>query len=558
VIARVMVALCLAGALAAEDRWVQAHSGPFTVMSDAGDKAVQERLAYLEQFREALRVTLGKPDLTPVWPVRVLVFKNGRASSFALGRDAVMAAVAEKQPFSRADLRELGRLLIWPNTNRLPQGIEDGLLTLFSTLEVSGTRITLGDPPPAEERTRDWARMQLLATKFDYRGRMRVMISNLEQLPDLEPACRNAFEKSAAEIEREVEAYWKAGSFSTTSVSGRTLSPTRDLHVQPATGNDVKVATADLLLSTGSDQANAAYGAIQGVEADEGLGLIALQKKDPAEARKRLEAAIKADSKNARAWAELALFESDEAKARKELTKAGELNPRWAAVPHRLAQLEKDPARKADQLKKACKLDPRDAAAWEELARAQIDAKQFVEAQKAWAGAERAAANDAERERIHQERLDVARERADFEASERKRESDERQRDINRVKQAGMAEIHAAEDQANRKLNADGATKPLGKVEEWWTGPEAGAKVSGTLERVDCLGRQARLVVRGSDGAVVQLLVRDPGQIVLSGGGVKTLGCGAQRPPRGVTVQYAPKPDKKLGTAGEAATVEFR
>jgi hypothetical protein len=396
--------------------------------------------------------------------------------------------------------------------------------------------------------------MQLLATKFDYRGRMRVMISNLEQLPDLEPACRNAFEKSAAEIEREVDAYLKAGSFSTTSVSGRTLSPTRDLHVQPATGADVKLATADLLLSTGSDQA---YVAMQGLEADEGLGLIALRKKDPAEARKRLESAIKADSKNARVWTELALLESDEALARKELTKAGELNPRWAAVPHRLAQLEKDPARKADQLKKACKLDPRDAAAWEELARAQIDAKQFVEAQKAWAGAERAAANDAERERIHQERLDVARERADFEASERKRESDERQRDINRIKQAGMAEIHAAEDQANRKLNSDGA-KPVGKVEEWWTGPEAGAKLSGTLERVECLGRQARLVVRGSDGVVVQLLVRDPGQIVLSGGGVKTLGCGPQRPPRAVTVQYAPKPDKKLGTAGEAATVEFR
>src|SRR5258708_27802101 len=229
-------------------------------MSDAGDRAVQERLAYLEQFREALRVTLGKPDLTPVWPVRVLVFKNGRGSPFALGRDAVMAGVSEKQPFSGADLRELGRLLIWPNTNRLPQGIEDGLLTLFSTLQGSGTHITLGEPPPAEERTRDWARMQLLATKFDYRGRMRVMISNLEQIPDLEPACRNAFEKSDAEIERAVDADWQAGSFSTTSDSGRTLNPTRDLHVQPATGADVKLAMADLLLASKSDQASAAYG----------------------------------------------------------------------------------------------------------------------------------------------------------------------------------------------------------------------------------------------------------------------------------------------------------
>src|SRR5260370_2587847 len=93
-----MFALCLAGTVSAEDRWVQAHSGPFTVMSDAGDRTVQEHLAYLEQFREALRVTLGKPDLTPVWPIRVLWLKRGPGSSFALARDPVMPRGCPRQP----------------------------------------------------------------------------------------------------------------------------------------------------------------------------------------------------------------------------------------------------------------------------------------------------------------------------------------------------------------------------------------------------------------------------------------------------------------------------
>ena len=50
------------------------------------------------------------------------------------------------------------------------------------------------------------------------------------------------------------------------------------------------------------------------------------------------------------------------------------------------------------------------------------------------------------------------------------------------------------------------------------------ANVEGVFARLDCLGRQARLVIQTADGKTVQLLVRDPGQIVLvQGGGEKAL-----------------------------------
>lgn len=548
-------------AIFAEDHWVDAKSGPFQVMSDAGDRAVREKLAYLEQFREALGVTIGKSDLRLNWPVRVLVFKNAKelpvaAAGIALGPHAWMHAVTENAPFSRQSLKDLVRIFLDQNTSRLPGPIEKGLIELFSTLEVSGTHITLGTPVPPGERDRDWARMHLLTVNPDYFGRTRVLINNLEQSYDFDPAYRNAYQKSAAQIEKEVDAYVAAGNFGTASVPGRALSPTRDIRPTPSDADAAKIAVADLLMASGSAQAQAAYTALHGAAAAEGLGLVAMQAHKNSEAKALLASAIESGSESPRAWFELGVLESDPEKARKDLLKAGELNPRWGAPAFRLAQLEDDPGRKAVYLKKAASLEPRNIDYWQALAKTQMAANNFPEAQKAWAGAERAAANPEERERIHQVRLQVEQERSDFEIAERKRLADERERDLQRVKAQSEAEVRAAEAAANKKLNPDGAPPP--KAVEWWTGAEGNTKVEGTLQRFDCLGKQARLVVTAADGKQVLLLVPDPSQIVLEGGGEKTLGCGAQRPPRKVLVQYNARPDAKFRTAGDAVSIEFR
>jgi len=252
----------------------------------------------------------------------------------------------------------------------------------------------------------------------------------------------------------------------------------------------------------------------------------------------------------------VSVLELDAAKARKNLKKAAELNPRWAEPHFRLAQLEDDLGQKAAMLKKAASLDARNMDYWQALARTEIAAKNYVEAQKAWAGAERAAATPQERDRIHQVRLQGEQDRADYEAAERKRVNDERERDIQRVKEQSEAAIHAAEAAANKKLNPDAA--PLPKAVEWWNGPQADASVEGVLQRFDCLGKQARLVVQAAAGKPVQLLVKDPTQLVIVGGGEKSLACGLQRPARKVVVQYAAKTDAKHQTAGEAMTIEFR
>jgi hypothetical protein len=556
VFGRVFLCLSIAVLLHAEEHWTGLKYGPFEVLSSTGDKPAREALMYLEQFRETLRIITGKEEMKMVWPVRVLVSKRTSAGNFALGRDARMLAISESGAFPRESLKELARILLYENTTRLPPAIESGLIELVSTLEVNGTRVTLGAPVPEAERSHGWALMQLVTTDPNYTGRSRVMVSNLEHSGDFEAACHNAFEKTAKQIDDQADAYLKGGNFGTTSVSGRALSPVRDFKPMQLDSDDGKIALADLLLAAGSPQAETAYTPLHGAQAAEGLGLLAVGAHKENQARSLFQSAIESKSESARAWLELGRLEPDAAKATKDLKKATELNPRWGEPYLRMAERQDDLAQKADLLKKAANLDARNIDYWQLLAKTETAAKDYPAAQKAWAGAERAAANDEERARIHQVRLQAEQERADYEAAEKKRVADEREQDIQRVKAQSDAAIHAAEVASNNRLNPDGKAMP--KPQGWYEGAQNDATVEGVFARLDCLGKQARLVIQTPDGKTVQLLVGDPSQIAIAGGGEKALSCGAQKSQRTVSVQYKAKPNAKLKTAGEATTIEFR
>lgn len=550
----------LALSLYAEDHWIAVKSGPFEVFTTGSERAAREKLMYLEQFRETLRVITDKQDVRSVWPIRVVVFKSAppaMASHFALGRDARMEPVAESGTFSRDGLKTLAQILLHDNSSGLPASIEEALAGLLSTLEVNGTRVMLGAPVPPAERSHAWALLQLVTTAPQYAGRSRVMFSNLEQSGDFEAACRNAFEKSASQMNQEADAYLKTGNFSTAPVSGRALSMTRDLKLDQLDRDDGPIAMADVLLAAGSAQAESAYLALHGPRPAEGLGLLALRSQKKNDAQRLLQSAVDGGSDSARAWLEAGRLQPDQSKAKSEYQKAAALNPLWGEPYVQMAELEKEnPQQRAADLKKAAALDPHNIDDWQALARAETAAKNFPEAQKAWAGAERAAANDEERARIHQVRLQLDQEQADFEASERKRIADEKEQDLARVKAQSEAAIHAAEEEARKKLNPDGAAPPTNAV--WMEEMKGNASTDGLFIRLDCLGKQARMVVKMADGKLVQLLIRDPTQIVLSGGGEKTMGCGAQPHTPRVHVEYEGKPDAKLHTTGDVTTIEFR
>jgi hypothetical protein len=93
---------------------------------------------------------------------------------------------------------------------------------------------------------------------------------------------------------------------------------------------------------------------------------------------------------------------------------------------------------------------------------------------------------------------------------------------------------------------------------QWWDGPKPEGKVTGTLKQVDCLPKQqARLFVEDAAHKVVKLLVADPSKVVYMGNGEVSLGCGVQKA-RKITVEYFPKANARLATAGEVATIDFQ
>lgn len=548
---RLLILCCLGTLLHAADRWIQFRSGPFEAYTNGDDRHARAALVRFEQFRHALGQIVGEPDLQTPMPVRIFVMKKAAPSTAVVtARDRYAVVLEPETPPSPALMRDLTRLFLETNTERMPAAFERGLMDLFSTIEVSGIRITLGKP--IAQPNRDWARVHLLATSMDYYGKLRVILYNLRQGVPPDAAYRNAVAKTPAEIDRETDAYLAAGKFPTVQVSSRPMSE-RDFterEVEPAAA---RLALADLL---GPDS-RAAYQALlkeklHVAAAHEGLALLALKAGDPEGSRREFAAAMAAGSPGARCYVEYARLEPDSAKALDALRQAVKRDPKLAEAHFLIAQRETDPARRLAALKSATELNPRRAEWWQALAEECLAHKDFSAAAKAWTEAEQAAADDAARARFRQARLAIERQRLDYEAAERKRKAEEEARAIEKLKEEARAEVRALEERANRGK----APAPSGEVVPWWDGPAPSGRATGTLKQVDCLGGPARLVI-DTGGKVLRLLVPDPEKIAIIGGGEQALGCGPQKPRR-VTVEYFPKKDARLGTAGEAATLQFQ
>lgn len=546
--------LCSSPSLLAADRWVRYTSGPFEVLTDAGEKAGQETMVRFQEFRHALGQIVGEQDLETPQPVRILVFKNSKGwsstSPLALGRDRYAIVLADKNPVPPAVFSELTRLLLNSNINRMPAAFEHGLVEFFSTFEVTGIHITVGAPPSQPDL--DWARVHLLVVAPEYFGKLRILLYNLRKGVDDDPAYHNAFGKSAADIEAQAKRHFAARNFETTTISSLPMAP-GDFHEKPISDTDMRLARADLL--AGAQSAGEYRGLLNDhlkvAESQEGLGLLALREHRNDEARGYFAVAMEAGSTSARCYIEYARLEPDDEKAGKALLRAAGINPKLDEPFAMLAQRDTDPRKRLAHWKAAAERDPRNASYWQALADCYLADHNFTEAAKAWREAEQAATDPTERERMRKARLSVEGQRLDYETAEKQRQASEDARELETLKDQARANLHAAE----AKYNGD--TKPATNAVPWWDGPQPSGKIAGTLKQVDCLGKQARLVVEGEDHKIVKLLVSDPAKIVIAGTNQAQLGCGVQKP-RHVTIEYFPKADTRLATAGEVATIEFQ
>jgi|ERR1043165_2949186 tetratricopeptide (TPR) repeat protein len=541
--------------LGADDHWVKFTRGPFEVFTDAGSHAGREAMVRFEQFRNALGQILGESDLQPAQPVRIFVFKNPRGwtstTPIGEGRDRYTIVLAEKAGISPALNAALVRLFL-KSTTQMPPAFENGLVAFFSTLTVNGIRPIVGAPPAKPDL--DWARIHLMVCDPEYFGKVRVLLYNLRRGVAEDPAYRNAFGKSAAEVEAQAKQHLAAGNFQTTTLSPAAMAES-DFPERPVSDTDIRLARADLL--AGAQSAAEYQKLLQGhekvPESEEGLALLALSEGRKEDAHRYFGDAIEADSTSARCYIEYAKLEGDTVKATQALLKAAGINPKLDEPFAIMAQRDTDARMRAMHWKAAAERNPRNAAYWKSAAEAWLALHNYAEAAKAWSSGEQAATDPAVRNQMHQARLAIEQQRLDYEEAERRREAEEQARDIAKLKAQAQAELHKAEAKMN-----EGSKAPADKPVPWWDGPQPSGKVAGTLKQVDCLPRQqARLIIESTDHKTVRLLIADPAKVAFAGAGQATLGCGVQKA-RHVVIEYFPKPDSRLATAGEVATIEFQ
>lgn len=543
------VAAAAAGARGAE--WIETKSGPFVVYSDAGEDRAREALYQLEQFRFVFGETLGKKDLQTAWPVTVVVRRPQKGDAgprLGFSRDGWATAWPAGTSAPAEFFRQLALLLIEDNwQERMPGRLEETVASLFSTMKIEGGRVTLGAPPRAEERTKEWALLQYLLTDETTTTRTRVLLSNLAAGADRGTAFRNAFGKRAEEFEAEAERYLSGGQFRTLTIPARPLNPRLAFPAVPMLPSRLRVLPGDLLMAQGAppQQVRAAYQrAIEerpGPLGFEGLGLALLAEGAKEEARQAFETMKKLmdpqRDKCARGLLELGLYEE-----------AAQKNPRWAEPYVRAAAREAGPVRRAYLLKKAAELRPRDPELWQQLAKAQTEAKQYAEAEKSWRAAERVARSEEERAQIARAREAFEEARFEAEAAERARRRKEEQDELERLRKEALDRIREAEQKASQG-GLEGK-----KIEPWWEGPPT-RTFTGVLENVLCQGQRARLTLKDASGKTVTMTIADAGKVLVMGAGQEQvqLSCGVQKPARRVKIEYT----EKTGGAAEVVSVEF-
>lgn len=503
----VLLAALLASPAFAAD-WTEYRMGPFRVISNAGDRPARERLTEMEQTRYVLAGMLGKTNLETVWPIVLVLFPNQKEyGPHALPQPFVPGGSADLSAWT-ADIqqpqdwrREIVQRLIADNAGLLSGATMTALEDLFSTIEVNATRVKIGTRPASlpDDRLRAWAKIQFLATNPEYAGRFHVYLGNLQQGSEESVAARNGFGLTIEELNRRVDAYFRAGVFEAKPVFGEALNPNRDFLEKRLPPSDV----ADWLNE------------------------------------------LKAGGKTFSPVSPRGLLASGTAVSLEQAAKA---NPRWAEPHVRLAALETNPSAKVSQLKTATTLEPNNSANWQALAEAQTAAGQPIDAAKSWVSAERTARSEAERARIHKIRVDADLRRVEAEIGDKQRAADERAADLQRVKDAAAAEVHAAEAKANREqggLKSNTTPVPFAQI----YGSET---VTGTLLQVECLNGPRRLTIQNAKGPV-KLLIRGS-----DGLNPADFTCGQQKPPRQVMVIHDGKPNAQLGTAGNVTTYELR
>jgi hypothetical protein len=548
-----------------EKDWREFRLPPFEVLSERDNDDTRAFLGDLFQYRHLLATAFPGKELKAQWPIRIWLLDDRNLP--AEGADAEIPVVVDRYvvvlgrpPRLNPALRyRIAQTILEDNLRPMPGWFERGLLSLLGGARIEGQVIQLGEPVSAERKDLDWARVYTLLAAKESVPVLSALSGNLEKGMDLRLAMRNSYQMDVAKLDAQAKLALEFSTAKPVLFSGLANNPRQDfrdwyvplgydqlarLSLHAAKGDKAAMRSALTALRPRFEefdslarvqmQALDALDAIENGEAEEGVKLL------------RSLTAIGL-TESPRVYLEAAKRSSDSAEKKRLAGLAKERNDTWAELYEVLASLEKEPAARAKLLFEAAKREPRNRARWEQAAGVAVEAREFALADAALEGAERTTDDEAERQKIRDERWRLKDLRAQKEEEDRQSKLAEARKEIEALKSKTMERIDAALARANQE-NASPGTEQLEvvKLEDL----DEKQTVTGRLIRIECRSGGNLVLELESERERTRLLLPDASKVVVEGEGTLEFRCGAQSVPRLVTVQYQPKTNAVLGTIG--------
>lgn len=563
------VALILLAAMPLGARWWKAEEPMRAVVSEAGEKQAREVLAGLEVAHRVFSQLLprGKHAPLPVVAYQLsgarfrAVRTNEETAGFYQGgpdRDSIVLEIGRP---GRILFHEYTHLALHHGTGPLPSWLEEGLAEFYSTVAVAGVRVRVGAPIPehlsqllvtawmnaadlSRARTGDrhgtptpvfysqaWALVHMLRMHERYRARFGDLLNALANGEPQAQAFQRIYGRGLAEALVDLKDYLARGRLPVMEVGIPPAEGSGSVRSAPLADADGEMEFSRLALQAGRGAAgDGLYRKLSGLNnptarEKEMLGLLALERRDRAAAVAHLRGAIAMPEAGAVSFFEYAMLLREEppaemgkaevqAEVARLLGEAVRRNPEYAEALFLLGTFAANGGRHTEAVgyfQRAVAVLPRQAFFWHAMAVSYHALRDMDNSRRA---AQRALDSAGTAEQVEMARAAL------------------------RLSEPAPVVGPATAARVEREREV--------------------ARVEGVLERVDCLGKPARLHVR-VNGQRKAFWVEDPGAVLLKNFSSATFEfrCGTI-PPVPIVVEYKPQVDTERLTLGFVTGMEFR
>jgi tetratricopeptide (TPR) repeat protein len=348
----------LAVPASAKDKWINLQTKNFNLVSNADEGQTRELALKLEQFR-AVFAKIFKIQKASAIPVTVVVFKNdgsykpfkplynGKPANisgyFQRGQDENLitlniTAKSEERPFA-VIFHEYTHLLTSTTPRRWPIWLNEGIAELYSTFEVNKNKVTLGAPvanhvyylreqkfvplkdlfnvthdsPIYNEREKQgvfyaqsWALAHYLmfGDKMARQPQLSQYVNLIHAGVDPEEAFTQTFKTDYAAFEKNLRDYIGRNAYTQIEYTLDSAEGEKEMAVRLLSDAESQYYLGNILLHTNRvDESEEYFKQALGLDANlagprEGLGFVAMRRKNFGEAENHFKEAVARDSKN--------------------------------------------------------------------------------------------------------------------------------------------------------------------------------------------------------------------------------------------------------------------